>query len=194
MKGYLCSSFKETFIKIVVYSLFFGWIPLILTSNFVITLIEKYFYFGFLKGISDVGAGKTPLEEMLGGIVPSSQPLLAVLFLYVYVHILVLGMGFIYRLSIYMKRNFYCKHYEYSDVIRFSPAYLTYSKNMKRLTTLSDFIFEVLSGVIGAFVAYIFFIQQAYDEIGSLIYLIYNVFLLLWIKKFLEKAVSVPSE
>ena len=95
MKGYLCSSFKETFIKIVVYSLFFGWIPLILTSNFVITLIEKYFYFGFLKGISDVGAGKTPLEEMLGGIVPSSQPLLAVLFLYVYVHILVLGMGFI---------------------------------------------------------------------------------------------------
>lgn len=194
MLGYIFSSLKETLLKMLVYAFFFGWIPLILTSNLVINLIEKYFYFGFLKGISDVGVGKIPLQEMLSGVVPSSKPLLAVLFLYAYIHIFFLSLCFLLRFIFYMKNNMYKKNYEYSDVVRFSDSYKFYSKNMKRLIPLSDFIFEVLAGVIGAYIAYIFFIQHTFNEIPGLIYLSCNVFLLLWVKKFLEKAVIIQSQ
>lgn len=194
MLGYIFSSLKETLLKMLGYAFFFGWIPLILTSNLVINLIEKYFYFGFLKGISDVGIGKIPLQEMLSGVVPSSQPLLAVLFLYAYIHIFFLSAGFLWRFVFYIKNNMYEKNYGYSKVVYFSDSYISYSKKMKSFIILSDFIFEVLSGVIGAYVAYILFIQQSFNEVPSLIYLIYNVFLLLWCKKFLEKAVIVPSQ
>ncbi|EHU1210451.1 MULTISPECIES: hypothetical protein [Acinetobacter] len=194
MFGYILSSFKESCFKITIYAFFFGWIPLILTSNFVINLIDKYFYFGFLKGISDAQAGRNPLEEMLSGLIPSSKPLLAVLFLYAYIHIFLLMIGFSYRFLIYMKKNLYKKNYEYKDVVHFSINYKLYSKKMKSLIILSDFIFEVLSGVIGAFIAYILLTQSISNEISSLLDLIYNVFLLLWSKKFLEKTVIISSQ
>ncbi len=75
-----------------------------------------------------------------------------------------------------MKKNLYKKNYEYKDVVHFSINYKLYSKKMKSLIILSDFIFEVLSGVIGAFIAYILLTQSISNEISSLLDLIYNVF------------------
>lgn len=186
-------AFKQTLNKYFVYAFFFGLIPVFLTSEIVLYIIDNFLYIGFLKGISDVEAGTSSLNEMIGGIIPSSKPLLSVLFLYACIHIFLLTLGFIYRLIQYSIRNWNVQKYKYHQVKRFSESYQCYSNLMTRLTTLSDFIFEVLCSVTGAYFTYILLNNSFSDDFYRFGYLFINVFILLYIKKFLEIVVIIKD-